>query len=313
MGWPFGLPQNNAAVGQISAGGETIRSGANGPRRVRKPRLPDHLLQALRQEALRQDGRALPRTMPPAGGTLVASYNVHKCVGMDKQFDPARTAQVIAEIGADIVALQEADQRFGKRAALLDFKRIERECGLTAVPVRGARNGQGWHGNVLLVRAAKVRDAHRIRLPGVEPRGALVVDLDLDAGPVRIVAAHLGLLRRSRAQQAAAILDAIAARPERPTLVVGDLNEWRVCDRSALQRLAHLFGPLAPALPSFPSRLPLLALDRILGSPHHLVAHTEVHDTPLARLASDHLPVKARIDLAAAAAQGEAERAAIAA
>ena len=249
----------------------------------------------------------------PSSGTLVASYNVHKCVGMDKLFDPARTVQVIAELGADIVALQEADQRFGERAALLDFKRIERECGLTAVPVSGARNGHGWHGNVLLVRAAKVHDAHRIRLPGVEPRGALVVDLDLDAGPLRIVAAHLGLLRRSRAQQAGAILDAIAARPERPTLVVGDLNEWRVCDRSALQRLGHLFGPLAPALPSFPSRLPLFALDRILGNPHRIVAHTEVHDTPLARIASDHLPVKARIDLAPRAAQGDGERSAIAA
>ena len=82
---------------------------------------------------------------------------------------------------------------------------------------------------------------------------------------------------------------------------------------SALQRLGHLFGPLAPALPSFPSRLPLFALDRILGSPHHIVAHTEVHDTPLARLASDHLPVKARIDLAPGAAQGGNERSAIAA
>lgn len=314
MGWSFGLPQKSPAAGPNSAGDGTISSVAKRPKRAPRPRLPQHLLRALRQEALRQDGRLLFReATAPAGGTVVASYNVHKCVGMDGQFDPARTTEVITEIGADILALQEADQRFGERAALLDFKRIERECGLTAVPVRGARNGHGWHGNVLLVRAAKVHDAHRIRLPGVEPRGALVVDLDLDAGPLRIVAAHLGLLRRSRAQQAAAILDAIAARPERPTLVVGDLNEWRVCDRSALQRLAHLFGPLAPALPSFPSRLPLFALDRILGSPHQLVAHTEVHDTPLARIASDHLPIRARIDLAAAAAQGEAERAAIAA
>ena len=314
MGWSFGLPQKRPAAAPTRAGDATIHAVQEQKSRARKPRLPEHLLRALREEARRQERRALlSPTKAPVGGTLVASYNVHKCVGMDKQFDPARIAQVIAELGADIVALQEADQRFGERAALLDFKCIERECGLTAVPVRGAKNGHGWHGNVLLVRAAKVHDAHRIRLPGVEPRGALVVDLDLDAGPLRIVAAHLGLLRRSRAQQAAAILDAIAARPERPTLVLGDLNEWRVCDRSALQRLAHLFGPLAPALPSFPSRLPLFALDRILGSPHHLVAHTEVHDTPLARVASDHLPVKARIDLAAAAAQGVAERAAIAA
>jgi endonuclease/exonuclease/phosphatase family metal-dependent hydrolase len=314
MGWSFGLPQKKAAAEPGCAGDGTIPTVIQEKRRARKPRLPEHLLRALRQEALRLDGRTrLSKAGGLTGGSLVASYNVHKCVGMDKQFDPARTAAVIAEIGADVIALQEAEQRFGERAALLDFKRIERDCGLTAVPVRGAKNGHGWHGNVLLVRAAKVHDVHRIRLPGVEPRGALVVDLDLDAGPLRIVAAHLGLLRRSRAQQAEAILSAVAARPERPTLVVGDLNEWRVCDRSALQRFGHLFGPLSPALPSFPSRLPLLALDRILGSPHHLITHSEVHDTPLARVASDHLPVKARIDLAALAPQASLQRAAIAA
>jgi endonuclease/exonuclease/phosphatase family metal-dependent hydrolase len=314
MGWSFGLPQKKAAAEPTCAGDGTIQIAPE--RHVtaqQRQRLPQHLLRALRQEALRLEGRIQRRQASPKAGTVVASYNIHKCVGTDKLFDPSRIVQVISELGADVVALQEADQRFGERAALLDFKTIERECGLTAVPVRGAKNGHGWHGNVLLVRAAKVHDAHRIRLPGVEPRGALVVDLELDAGPLRIVAAHLGLLRRSRAQQAAAILDAITARPERPTLLVGDLNEWRVCDRSALQRLGHLFGPLAPALPSFPSRLPLFALDRILGSPHHLIAHLEVHDTPLARVASDHLPVKARIDLAAVAAQGATEQATIAA
>lgn len=244
----------------------------------------------------------------PAGShILIASYNVHKCVGVDRRFDPDRIASVIAEIAPDIVALQEAHQRFGSRAALLDLPRLEREQGLVAVPVSGPL-GRGWHGNVLLVREAVVRDVHRIRLPGVEPRGALVVDLDLDAGPLRIVAAHLGLLRRSRAQQAAAILSAISARLERPTLLLGDLNEWRIGARSSLLHFEPAFGPLTAGVPSFPSRFPLFALDRILGSPHGLVTRLAVHDTPMARVASDHLPVKAWIDLAAAApASREAE------
>ena len=53
----------------------------------------------------------------------------------------------------------------------------------------------------------------RLALPGAEPRGALVVDLDLPAGPLRIVAAHLGLLRRSRRWQVRSILDAIEEGP----------------------------------------------------------------------------------------------------
>ncbi|HWA43740.1 MAG TPA: endonuclease/exonuclease/phosphatase family protein [Hypericibacter adhaerens] len=230
-------------------------------------------------------------------GTLIASYNVHKCVGMDQRFDPARVETVIGEIGADIVALQEADRRFGARANILDLDRLERESGLLAVPVAGRPKGHGWHGNLLLFRKGTVRDVHQIDLPGVEPRGALVVDVDLDAGPLRIVAAHFGLLRRSRLRQAEAILTAVAARNERPTLLLGDLNEWRVGPRSSLRNLDPAFGPMAADLPSFPARFPLFALDRILGNPHDLITGLEVHDTPLSRVASDHLPLKAWVDL----------------
>jgi endonuclease/exonuclease/phosphatase family metal-dependent hydrolase len=245
--------------------------------------------------------------------TLIASYNVHKCIGMDKRFDPDRTAAVIGEIGADIIALQEADQRFGDRAGLIDLARLERECGLLPVPLAGRSKNHGWHGNLLLFRQGTVRDVHRIRLPSVEPRGALVVDVDLNVGPLRIVAAHLGLLRRSRAQQAAAILSAVSARCERPTLLLGDLNEWRLGARSSLLHFEPAFGPLTVALPSFPSRFPLFALDRILANPHDLIAGIEVHDTPLARVASDHLPIKARIDLDGTSTQLPTESAVLAA
>src|SRR3546814_5011969 len=120
---------------------------------------------------------------------------------MDKRFDPDRTAAVIGEIGADVIALQEADQGFGDRYGLIDLSRLERDCGLLPVPVASMSKSHGWHGNLLLCREGIVRDVHQIRLPGVEPRGALVVDMELGNGPLRIVSAHLGLLRRSRAQQ----------------------------------------------------------------------------------------------------------------
>lgn len=273
-------------------------------------RLSGTILSALGQA--RATGLSAGGDSPADTHTLIASYNVHKCVGTDRRFDPDRIASVISEVAADIVALQEAHQRFGSRAALLDLPRLEREQGLVAVPVAGP-HGRGWHGNVLLVREGVVGDVHPIRLPGVEPRGALVVDLDLDAGPLRIVAAHLGLLRRSRAQQAGAILSAISTRLERPTLLLGDLNEWRVGARSSLLHFEPAFGPLTGGVPSFPSRFPLFALDRILASPHGLVSRLAVHDTPLARVASDHLPVKAWVDLAAAQPRSRAAEGLIAA
>jgi endonuclease/exonuclease/phosphatase family metal-dependent hydrolase len=231
------------------------------------------------------------------GEMLIASYNIHKAVGIDRRFDPHRTVHVIKEIDADVIALQEADQRFGDRVGLLDLKLLKRECGLVPVPLTAAQKGHGWHGNVVLFRDGAVTAARHLDLPGVEPRGALVVDLTLTAGPLRIIAAHLGLLRRSRARQIEVLMAAAASGDGRPTLLMGDLNEWRIGSRSALHGLGTVFGPLHAAIPSFPSRFPVWALDRILGYPAGIVSSVALHDTPLARVASDHLPIKALIDL----------------
>lgn len=227
-------------------------------------------------------------------GLLVASYNVHKCVGVDGKFDPARIAHVIREIDPDVIALQEADTRFGERRGLLDLSWLERETGLCPVPVSGVAKAHGWHGNVLFFRNSAVRDVHQVKLPGLEPRGALLSELELaDGSALTVVAAHLGLLNRSRQQQARMILDLLAARDERPTLLMGDLNEWRLGDRSSLNSLASRFRGMPAAVPSFPSRLPVLALDRIMCSHDGLIEQVHVHDTALARVASDHLPIKA--------------------
>ncbi|WP_244483347.1 endonuclease/exonuclease/phosphatase family protein [Mesorhizobium sp. 1M-11] len=234
-------------------------------------------------------------------GVLVASYNVHKCVGTDGRFDPERTGRVIREIDADVIALQEADKRFGDRNGLLDLARLEREAGLTAVPVSGQAKAHGWHGNVVLFRRGSVRDVHQIKLPGLEPRGAVIAEIELEAGgAIRIVAAHFGLLRHSRTRQVRAILDIMNDRGETPTLLMGDLNEWRLNGRSALTIFETAFGELPPAVPSFPSRLPLLALDRLISNRKEILSPIIAHDTPLARLASDHLPIKAWVSLAPA-------------
>lgn len=236
----------------------------------------------------------------------VASYNVHKCVGTDGKFDPQRTGQVIREVDADIIALQEADRRFGDRSGVLDLVRLEREAGLALVPVSGKTKSHGWHGNVLLFRRGVVRDVHQVTLPGLEPRGAIVAEIDLEAGAsIRVIAAHFGLLRHSRKRQAHMISEIVNADGSRATLLMGDLNEWRFNDRSALSNLNPSFGPLPPAVPSFPSRLPLLALDRIITNHEDILSPVTVHDTPLARVASDHLPIKAFVNLMPAFDRGE--------
>jgi len=258
--------------------------------------------------ALRKLGGALMRRrtsraegpIPRVDGSIIAaSYNVHKCVGMDNRFDPGRVTAVIAELDADILALQEVDRRFGQRTGLLNTAALESRTGLSLLHVSDTPGGHGWHGNALLVRQGRLIRMRRIHLPGAEPRGALMAELQLPAGRIRVVAAHLGLLRRHRALQAQTLLDAINHGSPMPTLLMGDLNEWRPGVPSSLLPLEPMFGPLGTGQPSFPSRLPFLALDRILASPREMVSAVAAHASPLARMASDHLPLKARIDLGA--------------
>src|SRR6185312_6436742 len=102
------------------------------PAKTRRGLLSPLVVSTLRQER---------KSYVPAGGherrrdALIASYNIHKGVGLDRRFDPHRTISVIKEIGADVIALQEADQRFGDRVGLLDLNVLKHECGLVPVPM----------------------------------------------------------------------------------------------------------------------------------------------------------------------------------
>lgn len=238
------------------------------------------------------------RPLPPAPIT-VATYNIHKCVGTDRVFDPGRIAEVIAELDVDLLALQEVDRRFGRRHGLLDMAAIARRTGLDLLPFATEPGGHGWRGNALLVRGGRALAQRRMSLPGGEPRGAVIADIAFGSDRLRVVGAHLGLFRRNRALQTRAILDALAVPEDIPTLILGDLNEWRHGKASSLHALEKGFAAADRGPFTFPSRLPVLRLDRILGRPKGLVLGMSIHDTPLARIASDHLPLKASIDLAA--------------
>jgi endonuclease/exonuclease/phosphatase family metal-dependent hydrolase len=223
----------------------------------------------------------------------VASYNIHKCRGTDGRTQPERILGVIKELEADLIALQEVDKRFGRKDGLLNPEAIRQETGMRLLVQSDLPQGHGWHGNALLVRAEpRFYHRRRLRLPGFEPRGAIVAELNLGEGDFRVIAAHLGLLRRSRLDQASALLKAHREMSPMPTILMGDFNEWRVRQRSSLSILEPIFGSGASPR-SFPSRRPIFALDRILGWPDSFVSNLAVHASPLARIASDHLPLTA--------------------
>jgi endonuclease/exonuclease/phosphatase family metal-dependent hydrolase len=225
---------------------------------------------------------------------LVATYNAHRGRGPFRLFDPRRIVGVIAEIRPDLIALQEAQHYLRRRVPMLDAEALADQLGLRLLRVQADQ--QGWRGNLLLVRhdARVLRPPEGLRIGGMEPRGAILAELDLGQGPFRVMSAHLSLGAGRRRLQAAALLVAMRGGAAMPTLLLGDLNEARA-DGAALEVLRPVFGP-AHAAPTFPSFRPILALDRIMGHPAGLVPAVAAHDSPLARIASDHLPLTARID-----------------
>lgn len=219
----------------------------------------------------------------------LASYNLRKCVGLDRRRAPSRSLEVINSIGADIIALQEADRRLGKRPAALPREMIKSYSDFTALDLDETGVSLGWHGNAVLVRnGMQVGDIQRLTLPGLEPRGAVIAQI----GPVRLVAVHLGLIRRYRLEQMTAILAALAPLPDLPCVIAGDFNEWS--PTRGMEPLKTHFTVHAPGL-SFHAARPVAALDRFAISKEVHLKAAGVIGTKQANRASDHLPVWADI------------------
>lgn len=227
----------------------------------------------------------------------VASYNIRKSVGTDWRRQPERILEVIAEIGADIVALQEVDRRFGRRTSSLSVEHIVEATDY--FPVRfGARpTSLGWHGNTILVRkTGKVLLHKQLHLPALEPRGAVMADIEINGMVVRVIGMHLGLVGLWRKRQALAVLKHLEALEEKlPTVIMGDLNQWTT-EGGALAHFAESHNVIAPG-PSFHSTRPVLPLDRIITDLDFVVESAGVHNSSQARLGSDHLPVWAKLKL----------------
>ena len=226
-------------------------------------------------------------------GTIrVASYNIRKAVGLDWRRDPARTLRVIAALGADVVALQEADKRLGPRQAALDPELLESETDLRVVRVARSPVSLGWHGNAILVRKdLEVVRSGRVALPGIEPRGAVTALIRTATGEVNVVGVHLGLRRGCRRLQFARLIARLRGDAPR-TVIMGDFNEWSP-DRG-IEALRPEFAVVKPGL-SFHASRPVAFLDRFaLGSELSLVA-AGVEEGLDARIASDHLPVWAEL------------------
>lgn len=219
----------------------------------------------------------------------VASYNIRKAVGLDWRRDPRRIVDVLGEIDADIVVLQEADKRLGSREGVLPLDCLEAELDLTLSDVSLRPFSHGWHGNAILLKS-RFRDytSGRVDLPSMEPRGA--VSVRLHDPQLEIIGVHLGLTPGMRRKQMQTLKEVMQHREHR-VLLAGDFNEWNA-KRIAFEAPVTVVSPGF----SFHAAHPTSALDRFVLSPGLCPVSSHVHHSALSKRSSDHLPVV--IDLA---------------
>jgi endonuclease/exonuclease/phosphatase family metal-dependent hydrolase len=241
-------------------------------------------------------GHSLPVAAAEVPSVRVVTYNIHTCVGVDRRYDPGRIVAVLQEINADIACLQEVDARRGIERHSDQWAFLGEATCYRVILGDGIRNHRGRFGNAILTRFP-VLGARAIDLTvaDYEPRGAIDADLLVGDRVLRVIATHFGLRAGERRLQANRLMSALGDTPANSrrkadaVLLMGDLNEWR--GRSgAIRAFDRRLGPSA-AERTFPSWMPMLALDRIYADGPAVLREVSVYRTPLARLASDHLPL----------------------
>jgi endonuclease/exonuclease/phosphatase family metal-dependent hydrolase len=217
-------------------------------------------------------------------------------VGTDGRSDPERIAGVIRELNAEVIGLQEvyASSETGSRWAQMEY--LSELSGLQAVPGPTMNLEDSHYGNVLLTDfPVRQTDNVNLSIYGREPRGAIDAVLDIKNRAVRVIVTHLGLRSKERLSQTRRLAEKVQEDKGCFLILLGDINEWYPLSRS-LWYLKRYFGR-SPARPTFPVQWPVLPLDRIWVRPANALLRVWTHRTPLSRVASDHLPLKALITL----------------
>jgi endonuclease/exonuclease/phosphatase family metal-dependent hydrolase len=227
----------------------------------------------------------------------ILTYNIHKCRGLDRRVDPARIVDVLREIDADVIALQEVlsvDGYPGKDHAQF----IPAELGFHSCMGENRRLNGGAYGNLLLSRfPLHAVQNHDISTPGREQRGCLRADIELDTITLHVFNVHLGTSFFERRQQARKLVSPEILHSEElggARVVLGDFNEWTRGLASHLLRRHFRSVDIRAHLGrsrTYPGLFPLLHLDHIYFDPALKVERLVLHRSPAALIASDHLPL----------------------
>ena len=231
------------------------------------------------------------------------TYNVHRCVGVDRRLDVGRIAAVIAEHEPDVVCLQELDVGRARTGMVDQAEAIAERLSMSFHFHAALKVEAEQYGDAILTphpeRLIRSGGLPTIRgVPGLEPRGALWAAIEFDGVSVNVINTHLGLVPREQRLQAAALLgEHWLGHPQctGPTILTGDFNATSIT--RPYQALARRLGDcqrelgLKPSVKTFPSSFPAIRIDHCFTSPEIVVTGVTAPFSPLARMASDHLPL----------------------
>ena len=240
---------------------------------------------------------------PTAPHLRVATYNVHGCVGIDRQRSESRIAEVIASMSVDIVGLQELDLGRVRSGRADQAALIAAQLGWKYHFHPAMRSGDEQYGNAIVSRFPIVLKC-AAEMPGAPPwfcreqRIAIWMEAATDLGPVHIINSHFGLGRGERRLQAQLLIGPEwigSIPPDQPVILLGDFNSVPISPAyrvfaTQLRDVRRLVRPRR-AFRTFPTRLPSLAVDHIFVNAVLSVTDLSVHRTPLSRVASDHFPL----------------------
>lgn len=233
----------------------------------------------------------------------LVTYNVHRCVGVDKRLDVERIVGVIAELEPDIVCLQELDVGRARTGGVDQARTIADRLSMAVRFHPAMRVEAEEYGDAILTRhpesLIRVGALPTVRgVPGLEPRGALWVRVNIEGVDINVLTAHLGLVPREQRLQAAALVGKEwLGHPDckGPTMLAGDFNATSIT--RPYQTLARNHADcqrqlgLRPTIKTFPSGFPAIRIDHVFVSPEIRITGVRAPFSPLSRMASDHLPL----------------------
>ena len=232
----------------------------------------------------------------------IATYNIHRCRGMDRRVAPARIIEVLREIDADVIALQEVIGAGPVGAGQAEEIGAGLGMGWVMNCVRTLRQHQ--FGNVVLSRYPIAHHSHYdLSWRTCEPRNCQRADLTIDGQVLHIYNVHLGtavLERRYQARRLASFVH--DRRVAGPKIILGDFNEWM--KGLATKTLSALFESVdisqhLKRRRTYPGLFPVVHLDHIYYDGKVEVLRVEMPRTRKALMASDHLPLVASFRIGA--------------